>query len=147
MLVQTPYARISFLALVSVLSFGCATSHHISDKEQRAEKNSAQIGQSLQNTGVMSSVDYRRWEDVGNKVGTQRKIDDADLDWALSTMQKPSTDSAEVAIRMMGLFMTAKTFTPLQHEKIWSAVGPLRFSKNIREGKWATACLKRVGVH
>lgn len=92
----------------------------------------------------MSSEDYLRWEQVGNKVGLRKRIDDDDLDWAISMMKKTSTQPAEVHMDIMSLFLTAKAFTPEQQEKIRNAVNPLLLSSDRDEPKWARAVIKKL---
>ena len=93
----------------------------------------------------MTSDDYLRWEQVGNKISQKKQIDDDDLDWATSLIHKPSTSPSDVHELVMGLFLTARTFTPLQQQKIRAAVTPLLSSSDGDEAKWAKAVLKKIG--
>lgn len=109
--------------------------------DQKAVASSVAIGRNNEQKGIMSSADYLRWEQVGNKVSAQRHMDDSDVDWALSVMQKPSTRPAQVRVMMMGLFLSPHTFGPTQQQKIRAAVTPLLTSSDLVEKDYAKAVI------
>lgn len=127
---------------------GCAAHPSADNKtairQRQTAKTSAKIGRAEEKQGIMTSEDYLKWEKVGNKVSLKRRIDDPDLDWAISVMGKPSTKPAEVHIMMMSLFLTIRAFTPAQQQKISAAVKPLLSSSDKDEPKWAKAVLKKI---
>lgn len=92
----------------------------------------------------MSSADYLHWEKVGDSVSAQRHMSDNDLAWAISMLQKPSTQPAEVHEMMIGLFLTMKTFEPMQKEKIRDAVLPLTNTRDPVEAKYVKVVLRRI---
>lgn len=136
------------LALCCTLILGCGSHAHnakaYETPNQRAVAASAAIAQDDQQRGIMSSKDYLRWEQVGNQVSRTRSISDADLDWALSTINQPSTDPAAVHLQMIGLFVTCRTLTPEQRLKIRQAVTPLLSSSDKHDRKAAEIALRRI---
>lgn len=137
-----------FLSLCCLGTVGCSShSHGVQGPEtpdQKAVATSAAIALDDEQRGIMSSKDYLRWEQVGKQVSRDRRIDDADLDWAISTMSKPSTDAASVHMQMMGLFLTCRTLTPEQRQKIRWAANPLLSSPSKYDRKYAQAVFKRI---
>lgn len=134
----TSSVSVLLIILFVITLSGCATHSRSS-----VSTTSAAIADKNQKAGIMTSADYLHWEQVSNKVATTRRIDDADLDWAISMMQKPSTNPPEVHSLMMGLFLTLRTATPLQQNKIRDAVTPLLASTDKYDPKWAKAVLKK----
>lgn len=135
--------------LCFVASAGCNAQTHISQSRetpnQRAVKTSAAISHNEEKLGIMTSADYLHWEQVSNKVSAQRRMSDDDLDWAVSMMQKPSTQPADVHEKMMGYFLTMRTFGPMQQQKIRAAVTPLLSSHDPLELKYVQAVIKKMG--
>lgn len=133
---------IAFLCLIGLT--GCAKQSQPISYEQPTPKTSAAIAQKAQRDGVMSSEDYLHSEELGKKVRHEKRLDDADIDWAVATMNKPSTAAWSVHTQMMALFLDMKTFTPSQREKIRVAVTPLLASKDPLDQKYAKAVIKRI---
>ncbi len=131
-------ARISPLILCCSILLGCAD--HSPDA-QKLPASTYTFGRDEERLGIMSSADYIRWQEVANKIDLSRRIDDEDLDWAISAMQKPSTRPLEVHQMMMALFQDVWVYGPGQQEKVRAAVTPLLASRDPYDVKYAKRVL------
>ena len=98
----------------------------------------------MEEQGHMAAADYLRWEAVGDKVSRQGRIEDEDLDWAISTMQKPSTNPSELHSTIISLFLAPRTLTPSQKQKIHDAVLPLLSSKDEDDRMLSRMAIRKV---
>lgn len=136
------------LILCCISTLGCNSRSHDTQRsetpDQKTMATSAAIALDDERRGIMSSKDFLHWEQISNQVSRDRRMDDTDSDWAVSMMSKPSTDPASVHMDMTGLFLTCRTLTPEQRQKIRQAVTPLLSSPNKYDRKTAQVVLKRI---
>lgn len=130
--------RVFPLIVCSSVLLGCA-SH--SPNAQKLPASTYAIAHDEERFGIMSSADYIRWQEVANKIDLHRRIDDEDLDWAITAMQKPSTKPLDVHEHMMSLFSGVWAYGPGQQEKVRAAVTPLLASRDPFEVKYAKRVL------
>ena len=131
-------ARMFPLIICCSILMGCAA--HSRDA-QKLPASTYAIGRDNERLGIISSADYIRWQEVANKIDLHRRIDDEDLDWAISAMQKPSTRPSELHERIMSLFRDVWAYGPGQQEKVRAAVTPLLTSRDPFEVKYAKSVL------
>ena len=131
-------ARVFLLIVCCSILLGCAA--HSPDA-QKLPVSTYRIAGDYERLGIMSSADYIRWQEVANKVDLHRRLDDEDLDWAISAMQKPSAKPLDVHEHMMSLFSGVWAYGPGQQEKVRAAVTPLLASRDPFEVKYAKRVL------
>lgn len=143
---KLPLLVVFFLCLATYLIAisGCGQKDHSSASEQSSAASTTAINQKVEKDGIMARTDSEQWERLGTKVSRTKQLDDADVDWAISMMHKPSTVPAVVHAQMMGLFLDMRTFSPSQREKILQAVTPLLSSTNPMDRKYAQAVIRRM---
>jgi len=106
---------IGTLLVLSTALAGC--SHEVPE-----QKDSANMGASMQSSGIMSQADYTRIRQVEHDVSSTHTIADADLDFALGLLKGAKTDIARA--RAMTALSEIHPMSDAQKAKITPAIMP-----------------------
>lgn len=101
----------AFLMLVTI---SCSTRKPVPDAIHRG-------GSSLEKQGIMSQNDYVELREIKTTTKASGKISDADLDWAIQLLHKPSTHPEIKDMNVLTLFLMVKVISPPQENKIFTA--------------------------
>lgn len=110
------YALISAASIAIIL--GCQSAPPVAKETEAAARGFEEIG-------GFAKQDYLNLMAINERVEKERKISDADLDFALTLFEKPIREPGMGWFTVMEVLLNAKELTPSQSNKVLDVVGKI----------------------